>query len=83
MSSQNFLTVKPHLTTSNIYVRKEIVLENIHNITQTLDNRRGLDISNTMFWQIVLLKKKQVSILHGINKAIKQLEQGSFPFGGM
>lgn len=81
MSNHNFFTVSPHLNTTNLYVQKEILNKNIFQINQTLDNRVGLNISNKMFWDIVLLKKKQVKFLKDVNYKIAVCEQASFPFG--
>lgn len=83
MSKHNLLQVTSHLTTSNIYVRKEIVLNNLNSINNTLNNRAGLNISNALYWDIVNLNKNQKKILNSLNLEIQRLEQSSFPFGGM
>lgn len=82
MKNHSLLQVQPHLTTTNIYVQKAIIVRNIDKINTTLNSRNGLNITNSLYWQIVKLKKSQKAILKSINQKINQIEQGSFPFGG-
>lgn len=73
--------VKSHLSTSNIYVQKAIIVENIDSINKTFNNRNGLNLSNSQYWEIVKLKQRQEVFLKSINKKIRDIEQGSFRFG--
>lgn len=81
MHNANQFRVKSHLTTSNIYVQKAIIVENIDSINKTLNNRKGLNIRNSQYWEIIKLKKRQNEILKSINKKIRDIEQQSFRFG--
>lgn len=81
MSNTINFHVKSHLSTSNIYVQKAIIVENIDSINKTLNNRNGLNLSNSQYWEIVKLKQRQVVFLKSINKKIRDIEQGSFSFG--
>lgn len=81
MHNANQFRVKSHLTTSNIYVQKAIIVENIDSINKTLNNRKGLNLRNSQYWEIVKLKKQQKLILKSLNNKIRTIERSSFPFG--
>lgn len=81
MRNENQFTVKSHLTSSNLYVQKTIIVENIASINKTLNNRIGLNLRNSQYREIIKLKKRQYAILKSINNKIRDIEQGSFPFG--
>ncbi len=81
MSKQNYLTVTPVNPLDNVYDQKETIISNIAKIRKTLDNYKGLDISNNMYWEIVEVRKKEQKKLDVINNTISNIEQGSFPFG--
>lgn len=81
MSNHNLLQVSPHLSTTNLYVQKEIINNNIVALNRTLNNRKGLNISNTMYWDIIKIKRNQSKILKDVNLKIATCEQNSFPFG--
>lgn len=80
----NFTTlVKSHLNTSNIYVRRAIVAENIANITNFLKSTPKAGVSTNLYFEIVKLRKKQRSILKEIDLKISQAEQQVFQFGNL
>lgn len=81
MHNANQFRVKSHLTTSNYYVQKTIIVENIASINKTLNNRIGLNLRNSQYREIIKLKKRQYAILKSINNKIRDIEQNSFPFG--
>lgn len=81
MYNANQFRVKSHLTTSNLYVQKTIIVENIDSINKTLNNRIGLNLRNSQYREIIKLKKRQYEILKSINNKIRDIEQHSFPFG--
>lgn len=81
MRNENQFKVKSHLTTTNIYVQKAIIVENIDSINKTLNNRNGLNIRNSQYWEIVKLKQRQEVFLKSINKKIRDIEQQSFSIG--
>ena len=76
-------SIKPHLLTSNIYVRKNIVVNNIKSLDKLLNQKVYKEFGYSAHFKIVNLKKLQLSFLKSINSDIKKLEQNSFPFGGL
>lgn len=75
--------VKSHLNTSNVYVRRAIVAENIANITNFLKSTPKAGVSTNLYFEIVKLRKKQESILKDLDIIISQTEQQAFQFGGL
>lgn len=76
------IKVTPHQTTSNKYVQRSIVRENIKRINEATSHH---DFSNLIYQHrrdILSVKDKQVSILTKLNKEIAKIEQVSFAFGG-
>lgn len=76
------LTIVSHLTTSNLYVRKEIIEKNllaIHQHIMYLGNLVGYSFTLA---ETQKLQRKHQKYLRHINALINQFEQGSFAFGG-
>lgn len=81
--SKLFNTIqKPHLNTTNVYVQQQIILQNLKDIDYLLNNRKGLNISNKIYWEIVAIKKTQKGHLKHVETNIKKLVQRVFSFGG-
>lgn len=81
MSEQINIVVKSHLKTTNIYVKRNIVAENIKSIEARLNSRQGFTVSKGVYWDIVAILKNQKSILRALDQEIKHQEQSSFRFG--
>lgn len=73
--------VKPHLTTSNVYVRRSIILANIKAITNFQNSTPRENVSFFLWFELVKIKKKQRSFLADINIRISEIEQQAFNFG--
>lgn len=74
------LRIKPTATTTNIYVKREILIQNIANIDTYLNKSKDSSISTNLYFEIVSIKKAQQSELKQLNQTIKIKEQQSFPF---
>lgn len=81
MTHDSKLLIKPHLNTSNIYVRHAIVRDNIANCNKFISSTPRQNVSSALYWSIVQARKKQEAILKEINKQIKNIEQMGFAFG--
>lgn len=81
MTHHSTLLIKPHLTTSNIYVRHAIVRDNIANCNKFISSTPRQNVSSDLYWSIVQARKKQELILKDINEQIKNIEQTGFAFG--
>lgn len=75
--------INSHLTTSNIYVQREIVLENIKTINIGIQNSQSLHLSYFQLMELRAARRRQNVILATLNKRIADSEQGSFPFGAL
>lgn len=76
------ITVKPHLTTSNIYVRQEILKNNIASIDAFLNARRGHPLTMRRHADICAVRREQIKFQNANNKLISESISLSFPFGG-
>lgn len=77
----HYLSVKSHHNTTNIYVKKEIVISNINQIDEILNTKGGLNIKKSKFFELINLKDQQNAILKKINADIRDKEQSEFRFG--
>lgn len=75
------LVIKPHLTTTNIYARKGIILENLQNIADFLNFRKGANIKTAVYFNVCQIRNEQTKQLNIVNRKIAEVEQGSFAFG--
>lgn len=75
--------LKSHLHTTNHYIQIEIVRSNI----QMLNNCISHPDFNSLIYQhkreFISAKDRQVNLLAALMKKIKDIEQTSFPFGGI
>ena len=77
------IQINTHLRTSNIYVQRQIVRDNIARIKNFKDSKNWLALS---FQQRSYYKKMlfaQTNLVVKLNKKIREIEQLSFPFGGI
>lgn len=75
------INLKSHLTTTNIYVQKEILLSNIQTI-KTLQNENGYNLKPNKYRFLIYQElKKQDKLLKSILIKIQQQEQLNFAFG--
>jgi len=74
--------VNSHLNTTNIYVQKNIILENIKKLDKILNQSLSKEFDYYIHYQVVKLKKKQKTILNIINSKIRIKESEIFSFGG-
>lgn len=76
----NLTKINPHLTTTNIYVQREIVLRNIVYITKKL--LLNCSKSSNYLDKINYRKelKLQIHIIKGINQSIIKKEQTTIEF---
>ena len=75
------LLINPHLQTTNIYVRRAILLENLKKISIFLNYRPGVNISTNLYWELKQLEKTQRQALKIVNESISVKEQDEFRFG--
>ena len=81
MNTSPVTLVKSHLNTTNMYVQKQIFVENIKAIHNWQLSTTRENVSNDLWFEISGLKKKQISLLDKVNKKILQYEVLTFHFG--
>ena len=78
----NIVKIKPHLTTTNLYVQLSIVNENLKNIESVISCFRLKNMCSIEYRECFKLKEKQNAIKKSLLQKIKSKEQISFSFGG-
>ena len=74
--------LKSHLTTSNIYVRLQIIRDNLARLRNHQHSNGYNLLPSSYRFQIKKLIDSQNAIKNHIQKEINFVEQTSFPFGG-
>lgn len=74
--------VKSHLTTSNVYVQRQIVRDNIARLSNFKHSKDYLLLDFTKRREIEDLLLPLTSLAVKLDKKIREMEQLSFPFGG-
>lgn len=75
--------VIPHLTTTNIYLQENILLNNIQNIQNHQSSKFFSRAPNQYKYAVKDLLKTQRKFLYRIRIKIMSVEQTSFAFGGI
>ena len=74
--------IKTHLRTSNIYVIRQIVRDNLARLQNYQSTFHVSDIKKKPYKDLVRAIERQQVIKLKLTKTINDLEQQSFPFGG-
>lgn len=75
--------IKSHLTTSNVYVQRLIVRDNISKLSNFKHSKYYLLLDFTKRKEIEDLLFSLTSLVVKLDKKIRDMEQLSFPFGGI
>ena len=76
------IQINTHLRTSNIYVQRQIVRDNISRLSNFKHSKDYLLLDFTRKKYIDDMLFAQTSLVVKLDKKIRQMEQLSFPFGG-
>ena len=74
--------IKSHLSTSNVYVQRLIVRDNISKLSNFKYSKYYLLLDFTRKKYIDDMLFAQTNLVVKLDKKIRQIEQLSFPFGG-
>lgn len=76
------IQINTHLRTSNIYVQRQIVRDNINRLSNFKHSKDYLLLDFTRRKYIEDMLFAQTSLVVKLDKKIREIEQLSFPFGG-
>lgn len=82
METFNFTLIKSHNNTSNIYVKRAIILQNIKSIKDFQQSTPRPNITTRLWFELASHLKKQHKYLKDLNVEIDNIEQLAFHFGG-
>lgn len=73
--------LQTHLKTSNVYVQRSIIKNNIAILNDSITHPDFPTLIYQHRRDFLKLRDSQISLLASIDKKIKEFEQTSFPFG--